>query len=181
MRAFLMMFFISSMIFVACKKDSDPPPNNVPDPTDTTDTTTITDPNELQAAALDSFLQSNSFQLASYYSDSAIDYDETDSTVKAETDLWAYVSPWLKDDVYAFGTDGQVTVTQGDNKIASDSSLTLMRPYTVQADDDGVKFTFLTNEYESLDYRLIEFSDTLLTVSATWNGKTVKSDYRVVQ
>ena len=178
MRVFLMLCVIG-FLFMACSKDSDPAPN---DPNDGgNDTTQNTDPNELQAAALDSFLQSNSFQLTRYYSDSAIDYNENDSTVKAETDLWTYVSPWLKDDTYVFGTDGNVTINQNENKIASDTSATLTRPYTVVADDDGVKFTFLTNEYEALDYRLITLSDTLITVSAIWNGKTVKSDYRVVQ
>lgn len=176
MRGILMAWVICILI-MACKKDSEPAPNN-PGGNDTTQNPS---PNELQAAALDSFLKSNNFQLAAYYSDSAIDYDETDTVVKSETDLWSYVSPWVKDDVYTFGTDGQVTITQNDKKIASDSSATLTRPYTIIADDNGVKFTFLTNEYESLDYRLVEFSDTLLKVSAIWNGKAVKSDYRVVQ
>jgi hypothetical protein len=177
MRAFFLASAICFLI-IACKKDSDPAPNNPNNGNDSTDTT---DPDELQAAALDSFLQSNNFQLARYYSDSAIDYDETDTVVKAETDLWAYVSPWLKDDVYSFGTDGNVTVNQNDNKIASDSSATLTRAYSIAADEEGVKFTFLTNEYMPFDYRLVQISDTALTVSATWNGKTVKSDYRVVQ
>ena len=175
MKALLMLCFISCFLTMACKKDSDPPPNNNPNGNDTTD------PNELQAAALDSFLQSNSLQLSSYYSDSAIDYNDDDTIVKAETNLWPYVSSWLKDDVYSFGTDGQVTVVQNNNKLPSDSSATFTRPYSVEADDDGVKFTFLTNEYEALDYRLVQFSDSVLTVSATWEGKTVKSDYRVVQ
>jgi hypothetical protein len=178
MRAFLMLWVIGFLL-MACDKDSDPAPN---DPNNGgNDTTQNPDPNELQAAALDSFLQSNTFQLTRYYSDSAIDYNQSDSTVKSETDLWPYVSPWLKDDTYTFGDDGNVTVNQNENKIASDSNATFTRPYTVVADDEGVKFTFLTNEYESLDYRLIQFSDTLLTVSAVWNGNTVKSDYRVVQ
>ena len=61
-------------VFLACKKDSDdpapnPPPNNGPG----NGTDTLTE-NELQANALDSFLQVNSFQLTKYYSDSAIDY-----------------------------------------------------------------------------------------------------------
>lgn len=175
MKAILMMCFISCILTMSCKKDSDPAPNNNPNGNDTTD------PNELQAASLDSFLQSNSFQLSSYYSDSAIDYNDADTVVKAETDLWPYVSSWLKDDVYSFGTDGQVTVMQNDKKLAADSSETLTRPYSVTADDDGVKFTFLTNEYEALDYRLVQFSDSVLTVSVTWDGKTVKSDYRVMQ
>ena len=179
MRAFLVASAFCFLI-MACKKDSDPAPNNPP-PNNGNDSTNTTDPNELQAASLDSFLQSNSFQLARYYSDTAIDYDQSDSVVKSETDLWAYVSPWLKDDLYTFGTDGNVTIQQNDAKLPSDANATLTRPYSVAADDEGVKITFLTNDYKPLDYRLIEMSDTLLTVSAFWNGHTVKSDYRVVQ
>jgi hypothetical protein len=176
--------FVASVLcflIIACKKDSDPAPNNPNNPNNGTDSTDTTDPNELEAASLDSFLQSNNFQLARYYSDTAIDYDETDSVVKSETDLWSYVSPWLKDDIYTFGTDGNVTINQNDDKIPSDSTATLTRPYAVVADDEGVKFTFLTNDYMALDYRLISRSDTSLTVSAFWNGHTVKSDYKVVQ
>jgi hypothetical protein len=167
-------------VFLACKKDSDdpapnPPPNNGPG----NGTDTLTE-NELQANALDSFLQVNSFQLTKYYSDSAIDYIDDDSVVKSETDLWAYVSTWLKDDTYTFGSDGNVTIHQNANKHPSDSSETLTRPYEVSADDDGVKISFLTNDYEPLDYRLESFSDTLIKVSAIWNGKNVKSEYTVV-
>ena len=180
MRALLVAWVFCSL-FIACKKNSDPPPNNPNNGNDTTDTTANTDPNELQADKLDSLLQSNSIQLVRYYSDSAIDYDETDTVVKAETDLWAYVSPWLKDDTYSFGTDGNVTINQGDVKIPSDSSATISRPYVVTADDDGVKFSFLTNDYMALDYRLVSMTDDMITVSAIWNGHTVKSDYQVVQ
>ena len=176
--------FVASVfcfLIMACKKDSDPAPNNPNNPNNGTDSTDTTDPNELQAASLDSFLQSNTFQLARYYSDTAIDYIETDTVVKSETDLWPYVSSWLKDDLYTFGTDGNVTINQNDNKMPSDSSATITRPYAVVADDEGVKFTFLTNDYMALDYRLVAMSDTSLTVSALWNGHVVKSDYKVVQ
>ena len=177
MRA-LFVAWVFCFLIMACKKDNDPAPNN---PNNGNDSTGNTDPNALKAASLDSFLQSNGFQLARYYSDSAIDYDQTDTVVKSETDLWPYVSEWLKDDVYTFGSDGNVTINQGADKIPTDSSETLTRPYAIASDDDGVKFTFLTNDYMSLDYRLVEMSDTLLTVTAVWNGHTVKSDYKVVQ
>ncbi len=178
MKAFFLASALICVLMVACKKNSDPPPNN---PGGGNDTTENTDPNELKAASLDSFLQVNTFQLTNYYSDSAIDYDETDTIVKSETELWAYVSPWLKDDTYTFGSDGKVTINQNDAKIPNDASPTLTRPYQVVADNDGVKITFLTNEYNPLDYRLIEFSDTALKVSAIWNGHKVNSDYKVLK
>src|SRR5689334_4723182 len=97
MRAFIVASLLCVVIF-ACKKSNDPAPNNPPN-NGGNDSTNTTDPNEVMANSLDSFLKSNNFQLARYYSDTAIDYDKTDSVTKSETDLWAYVSPWLKDDV----------------------------------------------------------------------------------
>jgi hypothetical protein len=179
--------FVASLICflaMACKKDSDPAPgnpNNPNNPNNGGDSTDTTDPNELEAASLDSFLQSNSFHLSRYYADTAFDYIETDSVEKSETDFWPYVSAWLKDDVYTFGTDGNVTINQNEARLPADSSATLTRPYAVTADDDGVKFTFLTNDYMGLDYRLVSKTDTSLTVSAMWNGHVVKSDYVVVE
>jgi hypothetical protein len=158
---------------LSCKKGDDN--NNNPPVVDP-----IPQENKLEAAALDSFLETNQFRLTRYFSDSAIDYIDTDQVVKAETDLWQYVSPWLKDDGYKFQTDGQVLIEQNTDKIESDNSLTLLRPYKVEADEEGVAFKFMGHEYQPLDYRLISFTDSVLIVSATWNGKVVQSEYKVV-
>jgi hypothetical protein len=133
-----------------------------------------------KAAALTTFLQSDQFRLKKYYSETPIDYIDTDQVVKAETDLWPYVSSWLHDDNYVFGSNGNVTIEQNAMKISTDASATLTRPYQVKADQTGVSFDFVGHEYQPLQYRLITFNDTMLKVSASWNGKTVISEYNTL-
>ena len=66
-----------------------------------------------KAEALTAFLQSDQFRLKKYYSETPIDYIDTDQVVKSESDLWQYVSSWLHDDAYVFNTNGTVTIQQG--------------------------------------------------------------------
>ena len=133
--------------------------------------------NKAKAAALEEYLKVNAFSLTKYSSDSPIDYIDTDQVVKTETDLWQYVSSWIKDDKYIFN-NGEVTIEQNAIKIPGDSSATLKRSYSVEATKDGVIFNFVGHEYQPLKYNLINYSDTALILSAEWNGKTVKSEYR---
>ena len=130
-----------------------------------------------KAAALTTMLQSDSFRLKSYYSETPIDYIDTDQVVKSETDLWSYVSNWLHDDAYVFSSDGSLTIRQGAIRIPSNGSGTITKSYAVTADQEGVSFDFVGHDYQTLRYRLISFTDTGLKVSATWNGKTVISEY----
>lgn len=169
----LVAVLLSAGAFLSsCKKGDD---NNTPPDVDP-----IPQENKDQAAALSTFLEANDFRLTRYYSDNPIDYIDTDQVVKEETDLWDYVSVWLKDDRYKFQSDNQVSIQQNENKIPSDNSLILMRPYEVKPDENGVSFKFMGHEYQPLDYRLITFSDSLVVVSALWNGKEVKSEYKVI-
>jgi hypothetical protein len=133
-----------------------------------------------KAAAMTTFLQANQFRLAKYYSETPIDYIDTDQVVKAETDLWQYVSTWLHDDSYVFGADGNLTINQNAVKIPSNGSGTISKHYAVQADKEGVSFDFVGHQYQDLRYRLISFNDTMVKVSATWNGKTVISEYNKI-
>lgn len=134
-----------------------------------------------RAAEMQAFLKDNSFRLTKYYSLSPIDYIDTDQVVKSETELWSYVSAWLHDDEYIFNTDGTVTVQQNAEKIEWSDSETITKDYKVEADKDGVAFKFIGHEYQALDYRLISFNDTMVKVSAKWNGKDVISEYNIVQ
>jgi hypothetical protein len=132
-----------------------------------------------KAQALTQFLESNQFHLKKYYSETPIDYIDTDQVVKEETDLWQYVSTWLHDDAYSFAS-GTVTIQQNALKIPADSTPVLNRTYKVFADKDGVGFDFIGHEYQDLKYRLILFNDTMVKVSAGWNGKTVFSEYNKI-
>ena len=156
-----------AIIVFACNKKSEPI-----DP--------ISSQDRAKAAALTEFLQQDKFRLAAYYSETPIDYIDTDQVVTLETQLWKYVSFWLKDDEYTFDASGEVFVDQKDNRIENDSTPVLTRDYSVQADVEGVRFKFLGNEYQDLNYRLVSFSDTHIVVSANWNGNKVISEYRTV-
>ena len=134
-----------------------------------------------RAAALTTELQANKYRLTAYYSETDIDYIDTDQVVKAEKDLWQYVSTWLHDDAYAFGADGTLTIEQNAVKIPTDASPTITKSYGVVADNSGVNFDFVGHEYQALKYKLISFNDTIVKVSATWNGKTVISEYKTIQ
>ena len=159
---------IAFLIF-ACSKINDP------DPVDP-----VSEENKAKAAALSTFLNTDKFRLTDYYSESPIDYIDTDQVVKAETDLWPYVSNWLKDDEYSFDGSGTVTIDQNEDRIDTDTAAVLTRSYKVEADVNGVAFKFVGHEYQSLDYRLITFTDTNLVVSASWNGKKVISEYKTL-
>jgi hypothetical protein len=164
----VLVVILAASVF-ACKKDNKEP---VPD--------NVSAENKAKAAELQAYLQVNKFSLKNYYSDSAIDYVDTDQVVKAETNLWQYVSHWIKDDKYTFNSGGEVTIEQHGNKIKTDSSSIITRTYSVEPDENGVAFNFVGHEYQPLQYRLVTLSDTLLKLNAEWNGKTVVSEYKIV-
>jgi transposase len=134
-----------------------------------------------QAAKLQTHLEANSFRLDKYYSEKPIDYIDTDQVVKAETELWQYVSEWLHDDEYIFNANGTVTIKQNAIKIPTSNSETITKSFDVEADKDGVLFRFVGHEYQDLNYRLISFNDSVVKVSATWNNKTVISEYKLLE
>ncbi|MBL7697925.1 MAG: hypothetical protein JNK79_07190 [Chitinophagaceae bacterium] len=133
-----------------------------------------------KAAALTEFLKSEEFRLTKYYSDEPIDYIDTDQVVMQETELWQYVSNWLKDDAYSFSSTGDVVIDQNATRYEADTAAILMRKFSVAADPEGVGFKFVGHEYQPLNYRLISFSDTNLVVWAKWNGKKVISEYKTL-
>jgi hypothetical protein len=163
------LILILAFVLFACKKNNDPAPV---DP--------IKQEDKEKAAMLRELLKTNQFGLFAYYSENPIDYIDTDEVVKSETDLWQYVSSWLKDDKYRFEDNGSVEVEQNVIRIQTDTTPVLIRQYAVDPDKDGVAFKFVGHEYQNLDYRLISFNDTLLKVYAMWNGNKVISEYKTI-
>lgn len=158
---------VAFTIVTACNKKNEPV-----DP--------ISSEDKAKAVALTEFLKNDKLKLTKYYSETPIDYIDTDQVVMQETELWGYVSNWLKDDNYTFDASGNIFVDQNVNRIETDTAAVLTRNYSVVADPLGVAFNFVGHEYQDLAYRLISFSDTNLVVSATWNGKKVISEYKAV-
>src|SRR5687768_264901 len=85
---YLLLIALSVSLF-ACNKDGD----DTPDPVDP-----VKPEDKEKATALSEFLKNDKLRLAKYYSETPIDYIDTDDVVMEETDLWNYVSLWLKDD-----------------------------------------------------------------------------------
>lgn len=128
------------------------------------------------------FIQSKNFQIADYYSDKPIDYVEDDNEVKAETDLWEYVSPWLKDDFNVFDiSTGKVTIQQNAIKIEGIPGETIIKDFSVTYDKKDAYLNFLNYEYLPLKYHLVEFSDNHFIVYADWHsGAKVYTRFEVV-
>lgn len=117
------------------------------------------------------FIASKVFQIADYYSDKPIDYIEDDTEIRSETELWKYVSPWLKDDYNVFNNNtNKVEITQNDSKISTDNSAVIVKDFNIGADKDGPYFNFLSHEYQPLKYRLVEFTGDQFIVYVNWHS-----------
>lgn len=127
--------------------------------------------NTAKANEFKAVLTSKAFQIADYYADKPIDYVETDGEVRQETDLWKYVSPWLKDDLNVFDfASGKVTIAQNSSKIEGNDEEYIVMSFSVAAEKTGVYFNFLNYLYQPLKYRLEEFTEDYFIVSVEWGG-----------
>jgi hypothetical protein len=108
------------------------------------------------------------FQLTAFYSDIPIDFNESDSVVKSETDLWAYVLDYIKDDYHVFRNDSTVEVLQNNIKWSGDTSSMLVRQYQLGQDNLGDYMIYLSPEYEQTKYRLSEWSEDYFVISVKW-------------
>ena len=156
MKMFKYLLFASLFItlFGSCKKEAGASPEDI-----------------AKAAAFKAYIGGKEFQISSYYSDKPIDYVTTDAEVKAETNLWPYVSLWIKDDLNLFDVNsGKVTIQQGSDKISGNDAATLTLDFSIGADKSGPYFNFLNYQYKPLKYRLVEFTDTYFLVYVDWTG-----------
>lgn len=117
------------------------------------------------------------YQLTAFYSDIPIDLIENDEEVRSETDLWAYVNPYLKDDLNEFTNNGnELLIHQGEIKIPGNDSAVLHKTYFIGTDEDGAYMRFLGPEYEVLRYRLLEMTDEHIIIYLKWkHGSTIYS------
>lgn len=137
----------------------------------------IKEEDKQKAIAVSALVQKHEYRLTAYYSKTPIDYDITDDVVKAETDLWKYVSPWLLDDAYVFKADNNVDIKQNAVKIDTDNSDVIHVRWSVAADKKGVRFNFVGHQYQYLVYYLVSFDDSKVVMWADWNGNQVYSEF----
>lgn len=132
--------------------------------------------------AIENFVTAKKFQLRRFYSDIAIDYIETDSQVKQETNLWGYVSEHLKDDVNIFlSTKGNVDVVQNAVKLTGVEDPILHRTYQIGSDSEGIFMMFLDANYNSFKYRFHETGEDYFILALKWSqGATLFSKFEMV-
>lgn len=118
-----------------------------------------------QSAAFQSNILNHTFHLVSYYADKPIDYNPYDSVVKSETDLNIYVLPYLWDDEYTFGANGDLTVNQGANKIPGDNAQTFHFAYKVYPKGTEVAFDYFDYYYKPSTYTVASFTDSSYVIS----------------
>jgi hypothetical protein len=119
------------------------------------------------------------FQIKAYYSDIPVDYIETDDVVLQETELWGYVSEYLKDDINTFVSNNtDVTIEQNDVKMPGLDDAVLNRKYFIGVDEKGVYMKFLDYQYNPLTYRVYEMTDTYFILAIKWKqGATLYSRF----
>jgi hypothetical protein len=162
---YLAVVLLATGVFSSCKKGDDVSPED-----------------KQKAADFKAFVSAKQFTLVDYWSDKNIDYNEDDAEVKQETDLWPYVSPWIKDDLNVFDiSSGKVTITQGTHKYDGISEDVFSKDFSIGADKDGPYFSFLNYQYNPLKYRLVDFDAQSFTVYVDWtSGAKVFSKFQVI-
>ena len=109
-------------------------------------------------------IEKQKYKLAAFYSDKPIDYITTDSEVRSETDLWAYVKLHVLDDENYFAPGGALTVYQKTDKFPGNDSEQITARYGSSARAGEVIFSFVDYIYLPAEYKLHEFDNTYFTV-----------------
>jgi hypothetical protein len=165
------------LVFTGCKKElslenqtTPPPPPTIPE----------WHPDLNNESDVLQVLTSGKFQLRAFYSDIPIDYVENDDQIKNETNLWPYVSEYLKDDVNIFHNDStNVDIEQHQIKMEGVDDAVLHKKYKVGKDNAGIYMKFLDNKYNPLKYRLTEIGKDYFVVGIGWkNGSTLYSRFQ---
>lgn len=124
-----------------------------------------------KAEQFKTFVQSKAFQIKDYYSNEPIDYIEDDEEIKQETDLWHYVSPWLRDDYNVFDVStGKVTITQNAVKLDTIPDDIIIRDFSIGATKDGPYFNFLSYTYQPLRYFIHEIGSDYFVIYTDWHS-----------
>lgn len=162
---YLAVALIASGLLSSCKKDDEASPED-----------------KQKAEEFKASIVSKKYQVKEYFADKPIDYVEDDTEIKSETDLFHYVSAWIKDDWNVFDVNtGKVTVTQNSRKIEGNSAEVFTKDFAIGADKNGPYFNFLNYQYNPLKYRLVEFNDDSFLVYVDWHsGAKVFTRFRVI-
>lgn len=130
---------------------------------------------------LDPFPNKIKYQLKAFYSDIPIDFDETDTVVKQETDLWPYVKEYIKDDYNILLGNDSLVVYQNAVKMPGLADDILYRSYSFSSSNNIQYMNFLTSAYEPDKYRLYEKTEDYFIIGLKWkDGARVFSRFERV-
>jgi hypothetical protein len=162
---YALFVFIALVLFSSCSKELSQEGPDVIIPVIPPDTLTIPPDTPVTPPPVKPHIK---FQLKAFYSDVPIDFDITDGSTKKETDLWAYVQDYIKDDINILFEDGTVEVHQNEKKMPGVSDDVLIRTYSYGTDYAGDFMNFLSPTYEEVKYRLYEKTDDHFIIGVKW-------------
>jgi hypothetical protein len=108
------------------------------------------------------------YQLKAFYSDIPIDWDEADNNHNKETDLWAYVQEYIKDDYNILLGSDSLVVYQNNKKMPGLADPILYKTYSFETEGTTRYMNFLTPEYAPARYRLYEMTDDHFIIGLKW-------------
>ena len=126
--------------------------------------------NEKKANEFKAFTSAKKFKIVSFYADKPVDYEDNDTEVKAETDLWLYVKEYIRDDINRVVDNGQVHIDQMAIKYSGHDEATIIRPFSVGSDRTGAYLEFVDYFYDPLRYKLLEFKDNYFIIYIDFRG-----------
>ena len=124
-------------------------------------------------------INAHRFRLVDFYSDKPIDYIETDAEVRKETDLKAYIKPYLLDDDNVFGAEEVLNIVQNTQKMPGVVDPVVKRNYHLSYDKSNVFLDFVTYTYTPAKYKVSEFSASGFVIYLDWpSGAKVFSRFQ---
>jgi hypothetical protein len=124
--------------------------------------------NKKKSEDFQAIINTHKFRLVDFYSDKPIDYIETDAEVKQETNLKAYIKPYLLDDDNVFGPEEVLNIVQNQQKMPGVSDAVVKRNYHLSYDKDNVYLDFVTYTYTPVKYKVSEFSAGGFVIYLDW-------------
>ena len=128
---------------------------------------------EIKTQDLNKFLIGNHFIPVEFYSDKPIDYNETNATVLAETNLNKYIINYVKDDVITFNADLSLPVIQNAIKMPGEAADVLNRSWSISSskEKNEVYLMYLDYDYTPRQYTVVEFKDNYILMYVDWTSK----------
>lgn len=128
---------------------------------------------EKSALSLEAYVVNKHFTPVDFYSDVAIDYDETDNVVASETDLKKYILPYLADDQILFNANKTLTVNQSEMTMPGQDSAVLSRVWNISfsKSKNEMYLAYLDYFYEPAKYTVVSFDDTSILAYVNWTSK----------